>query len=214
MKTLFDTWKISDFQKQKEKILWVFILILLTIVVIIYTGMRGIRSELRHQKLYLTPAQVLQGGYYKTNKIPDAFVYGFAYQMFVAINTWSINAKSDYNKNIINYRYYITPRYRQSLQSDYQSSLQTGNIVDSMQTISPYNGMGFVSGKQVKRTGPNSWTVSLTLRVARYKDNAVLMDALYDYKIKVTRTAESIEYNPWGLSLDGLIAKTRLKTFV
>lgn len=214
MKKIFDTWKDSDFQKQKVRMLWVFVSMLFVVILMQWDSLSGIKSELKHQRLYLTPAQVLQGGYYKTNKISKAFVYGFAYQMFVAINTWSTNAQKDYKNNIIDYRYYITPNYRADLNGDYKTSLQTGNLLDSIQTIAPYNGMGYVSGARVKRTGTNTWIVDLKLRVTRYKDDSVLMDALYDYKVRVTRTAESIQYNPWGLTLDGLVQKKRLKTFV
>ncbi len=214
IKKHFDTWKIMDFQKQKAKMLWAFIGILCVIIFLLWSSVNGIKDQLKNQRIYLTPAQVLQGGYYKTNSVSNAFVYGFSYQMFVAINTWSDNAQKDYKKNIIDYRYYITPNYRSYLNNDYENSFETGNLLDSVQTIAPYNGMGYVSGTQVKRTGDNSWVVDLRLRVTRYKDNAVLMDALYEYKVRVIRTAESIQYNPWGLALDGLVSKKRLKTFV
>ena len=214
LKKMFDTWKIMDFQKQKVKMLICFIGLLFVINLLLWTSVNGIKEQLKHQRIYLTPAQVLQGGYYKTNTVSQAFVYGFAYQMFVAINTWSDNAQKDYKKNIIDYRYYITPSYRSYLNNDYETSFASGNLLDSVQTIAPYNGMGYVSGVQVKRHGDNSWIVCLKLRVTRYKDKAVLMDALYEYKIHVVRTAESIQYNPWGLALDGLVSKRRLKTFV
>jgi len=214
MKKQFDTWKIMDFQNQKVKMLWGFIGILCVIILLLWSSTNRIKDQLKNQRIYLTPAQVLQGGYYKTNSVSNAFVYGFAYQMFVAINTWSDNAQKDYKKNIIDYRYYITPSYRSYLNNDYENSFETGNLLDSVQTIAPYNGMGYVNGNQVKRTGDNSWVVDLRLRVTRYKDNAVLMDALYEYKVRVVRAAESIQYNPWGLVLDGLVSKKRLQTFV
>ena len=203
-----------DFQRQKLNILWGFIGILCIIIILLWCSLNGIKDQLRHQRLYITPAQVLQGGYYQTNHRSNAFVYGFAYQMFVAINTWSENAQKDDKQNILHYRYYLTPSYRHYLHTDYQHSLETGNLLDSIQTIAPYNGMGDLVGKHVKRLTDNSWVVDLRLRVTRYKDNAVLMDALYDYQIRVVRTAQSIQFNPWGLALDGLVAKKRLKTFV
>ena len=214
IKKHFDTWKIIDFQKQKLKIFRYFIGILCVIILLLWSSINGIKEQLKTQRLYLTPAQVLQGGYYKINSISNAFVYGFVYQMFVAINTWSDNAQKEYKKNIIDYRYYITPSYRSYLNNDYENSFETGNLLDSVQTIAPYNDISYVNGTQVKHTGDNSWVVDLQLRVTRYKDNAVLMDALYEYKVRVIRTAESIQYNPWGLALDGLVSKKRLKTFV
>lgn len=214
LKQTFDTWKIMDFQKQKVKMLVCFVGLLFVINGLLWTSVNGIKHQLKHQRIYLTPAQVLQGGYYQTNKVSHAFVYGFAYQMFVAINTWSDNARKDYKKNMFDYRYYLTPGYRSTLNRDYETSFETGNLLDSVQTIAPYNGMGYISGGPVKQTGDNRWVVDLTLRVTRYKDNAVLMDALYEYKIRVVRTAASIQYNPWGLALDGLVSKKRLKTFV
>ena len=65
---------------------------LLVIIGLFWSSLLGNKGALRHQRLYLTPANVLQGGYYRTNTVSPAFVYGFAYQMFVAINTWSTNA--------------------------------------------------------------------------------------------------------------------------
>lgn len=211
---MFDTWKAIDAHKQKIALLWIVIGILLVIIMLFWSSLMGIKGALRHQRLYVTPANVLQGGYYKTNTVSPAFVYGFAYQMFVAINTWSTNARVDYPKAITTYRYYLTPAYRTQLQNDFHQKTYTGALLDSVQTVAPFNGMGFINGAQVKQVSQDSWVVDIKLRVTRYKDQAVLMDGLYDYKVRVVRSAQSLSFNPWGLALAGLVSKTHLKTFV
>lgn len=211
---MFDAWRASDAQKQKIALLWVFIGVLLVIIGLFWSSLMGIKGALRHQRLYLTPANVLQGGYYKTNTVSPAFVYGFAYQMLVAVNTWSTDARVDYPKAITTYRYYLTPEYRTQLQNDFHQKSASGDLLDSVQTLAPFNGMGFRNGAQVKQVSQDSWVVDMKLRVTRYKDQAILMDALYDYKVRVVRSAQSLSFNPWGLALAGLVSKTRLKTFV
>ncbi len=212
LQKVFDTWKLTDFYQQKIKMLWIFIIALGAINFLLWVGLMSVKSELHDQKLYITPAQVLQGGYYKTNTLSQAYVYGFAYQIFVALNTWSIDAVHDYKNNIQEYRYYLTPEYRDTLNQDYDSSLESQNLLDSVQTLAPYNETGY--DPTVKQLNDNSWEVDLILRVTRYKDSAILMDALYDYKVRVVTTAQSIQYNPWGLAVAGIVSKTRLKTFV
>ena len=214
LEKFFDTWKRLDFERQKMRMLWGFMGVLSLIIFGLLINLHTIASQLTHQRLYITPAKVLRGGYYRANTLSNSFVYGFSYQMFVAINTWSEGAAKDYQKNIRDYRYYMTPRYRAALTADYQQSISNGNLLASVQTLAPYNGMGVVSGMSVQAVDDNSWIVTLPLRVTRFKDNAVLMDALYEYKIRVRRTTQSIQYNPWGLALDALIAKKRLKTFL
>ena len=66
----------------------------------------------------------------------------------------------------------------------------------------------------VKQIDDNTWVVDLPLRVTHYKDATVVMDAVYDYQVRVVRTASSIQYNPWGLAIDGIVSSTRVKTLV
>jgi len=122
------------------------------------------------------------------------------------------DAVHDHKNNIKEYRYYLTPEYRDTLNQDYDTSLASQNLLDSIQTFAPYSESG--NNQTVKQLSDNSWEVDLILRVTRYKDSAILMDALYDYKVKVVATAQSVQYNPWGLAVAGIISKTRLKTFV
>ncbi len=212
---MFDTWKIQDFLKQKLQMLWIFIGILLVLLLLQWINIYGIKTQLQNQRLYITPANVVTGGYYQANQVSPAIVYGFGYQLFVAMNTWSTDAKDDYQKNIETYRYYLTPSYSAYLQQDYINSLNDGNLTDSTQTIAPFNGLGYDGEPgQVVQVSANTWIVDLKLRVTSYKDNTVLMDALYDYKVRVSRTAESIQFNSWGLALDGLVSRTLIKTFV
>lgn len=211
---LFDTWKQIDFQRQRIRMLWGFIAILVFVNVLLWRGIVGIQGQLQHQRVYVTPASVVQGGYHRLNMIPNAFVAGFAYQLFVAINTWSENARKDYKNNIFRYRFYLTPTYRQALLKDFNARDNSGNLFDSIQTLAPYHDKDAVSGMQVKRVSEGSWIVRLSLRVTRYKNGSVLMDALYTYQVRVVQTAQSIQYNPWGLALAGLVSKTRVKTFI
>ena len=120
----------------------------------------------------------------------------------------------DYREAINTYRTYVTPEYRTTLLNDFHQQAMNGALLDSVQTLAPFNGKGFLTNAQVKPVSQDSWVVDLTLRVTRYKDQTILMDALYDYKVRVVRTAQQIQFNPWGLALAGLVSKTRLKTFV
>ena len=209
LKRLFDTHKIHDFKEQKLKILWIFIIILISLNVLNFVGYLRLGNSLDHELLYITPAEVTQGGYYKTNVIPNEIVYGFTYQIFVALNTFADNGVKDYQANIVKYRYYLTPDYVSYLQTDLKKSLTDGDLQDIVQILSPY---GNQLDQSVKQIDDNTWAVDLTLRVTHYKDATVIMDAVYDYQVRVIRTASSIQYNPWGLAIDGVISSTRIKT--
>jgi integrating conjugative element protein (TIGR03746 family) len=208
---LFDAHKVGDFKDQKIKMLWIFVGILLFLNLLIFFGFVGIKHDLNSEKLYVTPAEVTQGGFYQTNVIPPAIVYGFTYQIFVAINTWATNGTKDYQTNIVQYKYYLTPDYADYLEKDLKDSLQNGDLEDTVQTLSPY---GTINDKDVEQVNDNTWIVTLPLRVTHYKDAAVILDAVYDYKVRVVRTGSSIQYNPWGLEIDGVVSKDLVKTLV
>ena len=209
LKKLFDAHTIADFKEQKIKMLWAFIVMLMGINGCLFIAMLNINSSLHHQQLYITPAEVTQGGYYQTNVIPNAIVYGFTYEIFVAINTFANNGIKDDQANIIKYKYYLSPDYASYLQGDLKKSTNSGELLDTVQTLSPY---GTPSNNDVKQVDDNTWIVDLPLRVTHYKDATVIMDAVYDYQIRVVRTASSITFNPWGLAIDGVVSSTRVKT--
>jgi len=212
MKLTFGLWKQIDRYRIAFAVMAVFIGLLFVIILYLLTNQYSFSQQLRHQRLYLVPSQVTQGGYVHTNDVKPVFIYGLAYQIFVALNTWSESAAKDYVNEIHTYRFYLTPEYREQLKLDYQQSKAAGNLTDSVQSISPYDGMGYRQNS-VKMVTPGTWEVDLPLRVTRYKGKSVIMDALYRYRLRVVPTTSSIVNNPWGLAIAGIVSKQLIKVF-
>lgn len=206
---MFNTWKQLDANSELIKALYVIIGLLFILCILFFWGWR---SAPKHLTVYIPP-DISEATTQKPNVIPKPSVYAFAFQIFTAINTWSQSGTDDYPKEIADYRYYLTIPFHSALIADYKQRSSEGSL-SRTRLMTGFSGKGY-SNQSVKVLGPNSWAVTLTMHVVERVGNTVVKDVLIDYPLRVVRTQMSINYNPWGLALDGFVKPPhRLKTFV
>jgi len=145
--------------------------------------------------------------------IPKSTVYAFAYQIFTAINTWTDSGQADYEKNIQAYKDYLSVRFYQKLQTDYQHRRENGAL-SRQRMMSGVTGMSYTPA-DVKSLGNGTWRVNMHLQIVETVNGSVVKNVIMNYPLMVARVHESIQVNPWGLALAGFYQPPyRLKTLV
>lgn len=205
----FKLWKKIEADNHLIKTLWIFIGVLCVVNGLLVLGWQHAPNRLT---VYIPP-DITQGATVKPNVIPATDVYAFAFQIFTAINTWSLDGEKDYPEAIHDYRYYLTTHFYDALQQDYNQRTSDGSLART-RMMSGYSGMGYQDAS-VKVLGKNTWEVDLTMHVVEQVGNSVVKDVLITYPMRVVRIDTSIALNPWGLALDGFVNDpVRVKTFV
>lgn len=209
MPSVFASWKRLDQQKQLITTLWLVVGLLCVI-----DGVFGfIIYHLPNTLTVYIPPDISQAARTTPNHVPKATVYGFAFEVFSAVNTWSDSGTADYDKAIRQYRAYFTPRYYHALKEDAKARGRDGEL-DRRRVIAGVSGMGFDESR-VTVLGPNAWAVDLTVQVQEWVDNAIVKNVVIDYPIKVVRVRISPQDNPYGLALAGYRASpTRVKSLM
>ncbi|MFN7097988.1 MAG: PFL_4703 family integrating conjugative element protein [Gammaproteobacteria bacterium] len=209
MSMRFTLWKKMDADNQLIKALWCVIGIMVCVNTLLMIGWQSAP----HRLTVYIPPDITQGATVKPGNIPASDVYAFAFQIFTAINTWSLVGEKDYPEAIHDYRYYLTTHFYNALQADYHERSQDGSL-SRTRMMSGFSGMGY-QDVSVKILGKNTWEVDLTMHVVEEVGNSVVKDVLITYPMRVVRVDTSIALNPWGLALDGFVSDpVRVKTFV
>lgn len=205
----FKLWKKIEADNHLIKTLWCFIGILCAVNVLLMVGWKSAPNRLT---VYIPP-DISMGSTVKPDVIPETDVYAFAFQIFTAVNTWSLDGEKDYPEAIHDYRYYFTTHFYNGLQQDFNQRTSDGSLART-RIMSGYSGMGY-QDSSVKVLGKNTWEVDLTMHVVEQVDNSVVKDVLITYPMRVVRVDTSIALNPWGLALDGFVSTpVRVKTFI
>lgn len=205
----FNAWKKEDRDWALIRALKSGIGILFVLCVILAAGWMTAPSHLR---IYIPP-DISNGATLKVNEIPNPLIYSFAYELWQEINYWPEDSGQNYAKNIKAYSAYLTPGFQQSLFQELAELKATGQLQRQrfMQGIS---GAAYAPDN-VKKLGPDTWEVDLSVRLMEFKNNQPVKDVEILYPLKVTRREVSHNDNPYGLALAGFIAPpVRGKTYI
>jgi len=206
----FQLWRRIDSVNQTVKVLWVVIGILVFLNLMLFWGWQSAPQRLR---IFVAPTQIAEGATVQADVVPDDVVYAFTFQVFSAMNTWSMDGNTDYISAIKQYRYYETDGFYHDLMDDYETRKAEGSL-DRLRAMTGYSGMGFMPGSVTAR-GEGVWEVDLKLQVVERVGNTIVKDVLIQYPMRVVRTNLSVALNPWGLAIDGYVqTPQRIKTFV
>ncbi len=193
----FKAWKRIDELHMALKYQWFTIAAL---VIVNFIAIFHLINAPKMLHVYLPP-DMSHGAVVKPNEVPKSTVYSFAFQIFTAINSWPESGTKNYNKNLNNYRNYLSSSFLQSLKEDVQNRAATGALVRS-RIMSGVTGMGY-RDVEVKFLGNGLWHVNIKLQIVESLDGGVLKNVIMDYPLIVRQVNESIQINPFNLVIAG-----------
>jgi integrating conjugative element protein (TIGR03746 family) len=164
-------------------------------------------------KIFIPPEIPSNGVTLKTETIPPATIFSFAYYIWQNINYWPANGTDDYKHNIESFSAYLTPHFKNELIKDYNERYNQGEIQERLRTLQGVNGSAF-NVMDVEFLGHDTWIVHLHLRLTEHMNmNAnQVKDTAIDYAIRVVRYDVNSKANVWGLALDGFAEEPQRKT--
>ncbi len=196
---MFDYWKKIDNLHHHNRLLLAFVGILTVIVLALIITL--IQTPKRYE-FWLSPNMAANGGLMKASDIPNEYVQGFVTSLMPTLYSWSHQGKEEFSRNIKSFHYYFTPRHEQLLQQTLVT-YKNAQLFQRSQVASLYR---FMEPQDIKKIGPNTWEVTLVLRITqRLKDNSamVIADKVVAYHLRVVKLNLSRLHNPFQLALDG-----------
>lgn len=145
------------------------------------------------------PPDLNNGATLQANKIPNAYVGQFAFNIWQVINNWSKNGALDANRNLALYGAYLTPEFKYQLEQHYKKLKAQGELQGRVRVIRPiYN-----EKPQVKKLNANTWQVILKARDSEYVNGVLIKDKEIEYPFKIIRFDGNEQLNPFGLAIAG-----------
>lgn len=203
---VFRVWRYDHFLKLMIMAQWVFIALLMAVIYMLYSGWK---TAPVYQRFYVAPALVAKGGYVKANQPSKANIFGFAYNMYLSINTFPDSVKADYPKNLKSYQYYLSSGYRTQVTQDMRqktSDVINNNMSVSYQLLNPMFSEDFVN-THVKEVRTGIWHVTFFLKENQSLNDKVIASNRYEITLQVSLVAPNVTYNPFGLQLDGVVSQ-------
>lgn len=151
------------------------------------------------------PPDLRQGSEQTPNEVPPPNVYTFASYIFQQLNFWEDDGATEYGNNIFKLQHYLTPAYKDYLESDFQRRTKRGETIERRRTVSELPAASY-SPERVRILSDGSWIVYLDYETAEYINGQQVKRASVRWPLRVVRYDVNREKNPWGLALDGFAA--------
>ncbi|WJV25625.1 PFL_4703 family integrating conjugative element protein [Pseudomonas chlororaphis] len=150
------------------------------------------------------PPDLRSGSTRKWWEVPPESVYAFTYYIFQQLHRWPTNGEEDYPRNLHALSGYLTPACRAYLQQDFESRRVAGELRQRVRGVYeiPGRGYGDDPNLRVKVLSDKDWIVTLDLNADEYYGSEPVKRALVRYSLKVVRSDQDPERNPFGLALD------------
>lgn len=171
---------------------------LLTVIILVLIGV--IWSFPRTLTIY-NPPDLRAGSQRAWWEVPTSTVYAFAYQTFQQLNRWTRNGEEDYQRNIDELKYLITPSCQRFLDQDYRDRQRHGELRDRVRGVYEVVGRGY-SPERVKIISQDSWVVNLDLAIDEYFQDEPVKRVLTRFPISIVRQEVDMQHNPWGLAFN------------
>ncbi len=159
----------------------------------------------REQITVHIPPDLSQGASVRVGQLAPSTVYAFAHHIFQALNHWPDNGVVDQPRLLQEYRCYLTPRFRHSLQRAMQSKMRRGEL-QRARGVYP---LAHYRAEFVRPQGASLWLVRMDLGLREWVRDRVVKDTRLHYQLRVVRHDVAKQCNPWGLALDGYEAPPR-----
>lgn len=165
------------------------------------------------QRVYLPP-DLRSGSTVILNQVPATTAYSFAVSIFQYLNTWLENGSVDYPARVNELAAYITPAFTQWLKEDILRRSSRGELDRRTRTVTLINDMAY-DDQRVEIINEHNFIVWLDLRIKETHRGVDIKTVDIRYPINVVRSDISLEFNPWGLMLNGFHGNpTRITTTV
>lgn len=150
------------------------------------------------------PPDLRSGSTRKWWDVPPESVYAFTFYVFQQLNRWPTNGEEDYARNIHALSAYFTPGCRASLEQDFATRRDRGELRQRVRGVYeiPGRGYGDAPAERVKVISADDWLVTLDLAADEYYGTEQVKRALVRFPIKVVRSDVDPQKNPFGLVLD------------
>lgn len=156
------------------------------------------------------PPDLSNGATLQANKIPNAYVGQFAFNIWQVINNWSKNGAKDSDRNLALYGAYLTPQFKYQLSQRYKNLKNLGQLQGRVRVIRPI----YDEKPKVTKLSSDSWQVILKARDSEYVNGVLIKDKEIEYPFKVIRYNGNEQLNPFGLAIDGFSSQPFIiKTF-
>lgn len=193
---MFNTWKILDEKNQVITTLWIVLILMILMNVYMYFGWQ---SASREQRIFFPP-DLAKGGIFQVGEVPSGQVYAFGFHIFAGINTWSDVGSKDYEKQIIANKPYVSTSFYNYLASETNRKEQL-NELNRTRIVFDEN-TGFKPDTIIK-VSSNTWHVEYRFHIQEAIGTNIFKEWIEVYPITIRAINTSIEYNPWGLVIDG-----------
>ena len=140
------------------------------------------------QRVFIPP-DMRAGSTVTLNQVPATTAYSFAISIFSFLNTWLDDGSVEYPARVGELNAYLTPSYTQWLKEDILRRSSRGELDRRTRTVTVIN--------------ENNFVVWLDLRIKETHRGVDIKTVDIRYPLKVVRSDISLDFNPWGLQLDG-----------
>lgn len=148
------------------------------------------------------PPQFQSGTQQAVDHVPPPNVYTFAAYIWQQVHRWPEDGEDDYPANIFRLQSFLTPRFYEWLEADFQSKAKRGELRGKVRGISEIPGRHYEPSRVVA-VGDGAWIVWLDVEIREWVNDLVTKDVRLRYPLRVVRFDVDRERNPWGLALDG-----------
>lgn len=128
-------------------------------------------------------------------------VFAFGQYVFQALNTWQTSGTDDYMANIYALQCYLTPDFRQTLETDYQKRLANRSL-NRTRNVVPIAGREY-DNRRIFIQNENSWVGFYDLNLVERISGEVVRNLFAQYSLKIVRYNQSPGCNPFGLAIAG-----------
>jgi integrating conjugative element protein (TIGR03746 family) len=170
-------------------------------IVVILALWHGWERARDHLRVHLPP-DLRAGAVVKPDDPRPENVYAFARTVFQSLNYWPDDGQTDYGKAIFAVGYYLTPRYREELNTDLDLRGKGGELASRVRSIQEIPGHGYAESR-VRVVGNGTWVVTLDFRIYEFVRGTPVKTVAVSYPLRVVRLETDPDRNPWGLALDG-----------
>ena len=148
------------------------------------------------------PPQFQSGTQQGVDHVPPPNVYTFAAYIWQQMHRWPANGEDDYPANMFRLQSFLTPRFYDWLEADFQGKARRGELRGKVRGISEIPGRHYEPSRVVP-VGDGAWIVWLDVEIKEWVNDLVTKDVRLRYPLRVVRFDVDRERNPWGLALDG-----------
>lgn len=142
-----------------------------------------------------------------------ANVFAFGQYVYQALNTWQTSGKIDYKANIHSLQCYLTPEFRQNLETDYEQRVIERSI-ERTRNVIPIAGREY-DNRRIFIQNQNSWVGFYDLNMVERINGEIVRNLFAQYSLKIIRYNQNPSCNPFGLAIAGFHkAPARLEGFL